>query len=117
MGLPQLNLKTKKATLVINTWYLTCGLLTVFLLNANIVGSQTVSKIAAGSAHSLFLKSDGSLWAMGANGFGQLGDGTFNNTNSPEKIVATNVTKIAGGGSHSLFVRGNGSLWAMGANR
>ena len=36
-----------------------------------------VTAIAAGAYHSLFLKSDGSLWAMGCNIDGQLGDGTY----------------------------------------
>ena len=47
-----------------------------------------MTKVAAGNQHSLFLKSDGSLRAMGWNQFGQLGDGTYNyNTNRPEQIV------------------------------
>jgi alpha-tubulin suppressor-like RCC1 family protein len=75
-----------------------------------------VIAIAAGQYHSLFLKSDGSLWAMGANGYGQLGDGTFNNTNQPEEIVASNVVALAAGGQHSLFLKSDGSLWAMGIN-
>src|SRR4051812_49420126 len=33
------------------------------------------SNVAAGYYHSLFLKSDGTLWAMGYNSAGQLGDG------------------------------------------
>jgi alpha-tubulin suppressor-like RCC1 family protein len=78
-----------------------------------IVGSN-VTAIAAGGFHSLFLKSDGSLWAMGDNGSGQLGDGTTNNMNVPEQIVASNVTAIAAGGYHSLFLKSDGSLWAMG---
>lgn len=43
----------------------------------------TVTSIASGdyAYHSLFLKSDGSLWTMGYNNFGQLGDGTLNETN------------------------------------
>ena len=31
--------------------------------------------IAAGEGHSLFLKTDGSLWGMGFDDYGQLGDG------------------------------------------
>jgi Regulator of chromosome condensation (RCC1) repeat len=47
-----------------------------------------VTAIAAGSEFSLFLKSDGSLWAMGRNIDGQLGNGTYSDTNSPDLIVA-----------------------------
>ena len=47
-----------------------------------------VTAIAAGGTHSLFLKSDGSLWAMGNNRYGELGDGTNSNTNRPKQIVA-----------------------------
>jgi alpha-tubulin suppressor-like RCC1 family protein len=83
--------------------------------------AQPVTKVAGGSFHSLFLKSDGSLWAMGYNYYGQLGDGTygfppFNSTNLPEQIVATNVTAVAAGNYHSLFIKSDGSLWAMGFN-
>jgi alpha-tubulin suppressor-like RCC1 family protein len=81
-------------------------------------GAQTVTKIAAGDMHSLFLKSDGSLWSMGSDQYGQLGDGnaTTYKTNLPEMIVASGVTTIAVGGFQSLFIKGDGSLWAMGNN-
>jgi alpha-tubulin suppressor-like RCC1 family protein len=78
--------------------------------------TSNVTAIAAGYGHSLFLKSDGSLWAMGLNWDGQLGDGTYNQTNLPEQIVASNVTAIAAGNMHSLFLKSDGSLWAMGYN-
>jgi alpha-tubulin suppressor-like RCC1 family protein/pimeloyl-ACP methyl ester carboxylesterase len=77
---------------------------------------QPVTKIAAGSAHSLFLKSDGSLWAMGSNNYGQLGDGTFNDTNRPEQIIAGGVMAVAAGYFHNLFLKSDGSLWVMGWN-
>jgi len=78
--------------------------------------ASNVTAIAAENEHSLFLKSDGSLWSMGGNQYGQLGDGTTNNVNLPEMIVASNVTAIAGGRYFSLFLKSDGSLWAMGAN-
>jgi alpha-tubulin suppressor-like RCC1 family protein len=80
-------------------------------------GAQPATKIAGGVNHSLFIKGDGSLWAMGGNNLGQLGDGSYNPTNLPEKIVARNVTGIASEWSHNLIIRKNGSLWAMGWNQ
>src|ERR1017187_6574024 len=80
--------------------------------------ATNVTAIAAGEYHSLLLKSDGSLWAMGCNEYGQLGDGYFNSvgTNQPEKIVANGVTAITAGSYHSLFIKSDGSLWGMGDN-
>jgi len=82
--------------------------------------SNGVTAIAGGGYHSLFLKNDGSLWAMGANYDGQLGDGISykgaSETNRPEMIVGSNVTAIAAGYDHSLFLKSDGSLWAMGGN-
>jgi alpha-tubulin suppressor-like RCC1 family protein len=72
--------------------------------------------IAVGEGNSLFVKSDSSLWVMGLNSDGQLGDGTYNNTNLPEMIVPGNVTAVAGGDFHSLLLKSDGSLWAMGDN-
>jgi alpha-tubulin suppressor-like RCC1 family protein len=86
------------------------------VLQALTTFAQPVTQIAAGGWHTLFLKSDGSLWAMGFNYYGQLGDGTYGQTNRPEQIVASNVTAIAAGDYHSLFLKSDGSLWVMGAN-
>ena len=77
---------------------------------------SNVTEIAAGDYHSLFIKTDGSLWGMGGNWEGFLGDGTYNGTNRPELIVASNVVAVAAGAAHSLFIKTDGSLWAMGNN-
>ena len=50
-----------------------------------IVAGNVVA-IAAGYSHSLFEKSDGSLWAMGWNDDGQLGDGFASDSLAPEQI-------------------------------
>jgi alpha-tubulin suppressor-like RCC1 family protein len=91
-------------------------LLCVAMLQAATGGAQPVTNIAGGGYHSLFLKNGGSLWAMGYNADGEFGDGTTNDTDIPEQIVAGDVTAIAAGGYHSLFLKSDGSVWAMGYN-
>lgn len=78
--------------------------------------SSGVTAISAGGQHSLFIMNDGSLWGMGGNGAGQLGDGYVNDTNQPERIVSSNVVAVSAGGGHSLFLKSDGSLWGMGDN-
>jgi hypothetical protein len=50
--------------------------------------ASDVTAISVGSSHCLFLKSDGSLWGVGDNGYGQLGDGTYTSSGRPKQIVA-----------------------------
>jgi hypothetical protein len=73
--------------------------------------------IAGGGAHSLALKDDGTLWAWGYNGNGQLGDGTLTGRTVPVPVSGlTGITAIAAGGEHSLALQNNGTLWAWGMN-
>ena len=76
------------------------SLIPLFLHALTSQAALTVTNIAAGNGanHSLFITSDGSLWTMGENQYGQLGDGSFNNTNRPLQIVNGVVTPIAGSG-------------------
>ena len=85
--------------------------------NANlpITVASNVVATTGGSSHSLFVKADGTLWAMGYNSFGQLGNGTTNNATLPVQ-VASQVVSVASGYEHSLFVKADGTLWAMGRN-
>ena len=88
--------------------------------NANSSPVQVVDsgvvQVAAGNEHSLFLKDDGSLWAMGYNWTGQLGNGNTENQTTPVQVVDSGVAQVAAGESHSLFLKDDGSLWAMGYN-
>ncbi|MBF0197433.1 MAG: hypothetical protein HQL32_06970 [Planctomycetes bacterium] len=76
----------------------------------------TVVSVSAGYEHSLILKSDGSLWATGDNGYGQLGDGTYDDKISPVKIMSSGVSQISAGDYHSLILKSDGSLWGAGSN-
>ncbi len=71
--------------------------------------------ISAGTAHSLFLKQDGSVWASGENEDGRLGDGTTSDKSRPVPIMK-NVEAISAGFGHSLFLKTDGSAWATGRN-
>jgi alpha-tubulin suppressor-like RCC1 family protein len=81
--------------------------------------TSNVIAVAAGMYHSLFLKDDGSAWAIGDDNAGQLGDGTHVNfTNWPVMIMSSGATNLAAGNqsTHSLIVKGDGSIWATGLN-
>lgn len=79
--------------------------------------SRRVIQLAAGDEHTLALKNDGTVWAWGANAFGQLGDGTTTNRLSAVQVPALfNIVKIAAGSRHSLAVRADGTLFAWGDN-
>ena len=96
--------------------FLSLGLiLAALMLQALTGGAQPSTKISGGFGESLFIKSDGSLWAMGRGLGGELGDGLDADTNRPEQIVASNVVAVAAGWQyHSLFIKSDGSLWGMG---
>src|SRR5262249_35065365 len=77
------------------------------------------SAIAAGSTFSLAVKSDGSVFAWGANNAGQLSYSPANPQTSNKPIPVLNLTgaqTIAAGDSHSIVLEGNGSVFAWGAN-
>jgi alpha-tubulin suppressor-like RCC1 family protein len=73
---------------------------------------------AAGEAHSVALKADGTLWGWGDNGAGQLGDPTIGNGSlTPQQIGSdANWTAVAAGPYHTLALKADGTLWAWGDN-
>ena len=80
---------------------------------------RDAAQVAAGENHSLILKGNGSLWAVGGNQYGELGTGDNVDRNDTVQVVAsTGVVQVATGGrsDHSLFLKSDGSLWAMGRN-
>jgi len=78
-------------------------------------GTPEMQRLAGGASHSLAIKTDGSLWGWGWNGYGQLGDGTTDDRSTPVQAL-TGVAAVAAGGSHTLAIKTDGSLWAWGNN-
>lgn len=74
--------------------------------------------IAAGATHSLALKNDGTLWSWGDNSFGQLGDGSTTQRNTPVQVAGlTGIISIqTQGWLHSIALRNDSTIWAWGRN-
>lgn len=82
-----------------------------------------VVALAAGKTHSLALKSNRTVWAWGANDFGQLGlAGTDSTTPLPVSDftdpsgLLSDVAAIAAGGDHNLALKSDVGVWAWGRN-
>ncbi|HEX8337774.1 MAG TPA: S8 family serine peptidase, partial [Pyrinomonadaceae bacterium] len=76
-----------------------------------------VKAIAAGGSHALALKADGTLWAWGSNGGGQLGVGARDdNPHFVPVFVASGVKAAAAGTGQTYFVKTDGTVWACGYN-
>ncbi len=74
-----------------------------------------VKAIAAGEGHFLYLKTDGTVLAVGANEEGQLGIGSTIGSVGPV-FVLDGVKSISAKGRHSFFLKTDGTVWAAGEN-
>ena len=85
-------------------------------------GLSDIVGIVAGGRHSLALARDGQVLVSGANGYGQLGDGTTENRVSPIALVPPPEAKdlrlkgLAAGQFRTLGVDTTGHAWACGWN-
>ena len=67
--------------------------------------------------HTIFQKSDGTVWTWGHNASGQLGDGTTTDSSLPVQVNSlTNVTAVAAGNDHTAALKSDGTVWTWGAN-
>lgn len=76
----------------------------------------TVSAIAAGRNHSVFLQSGGKVYCCGDNTYGQLGDGTNTNSSIPVDTGLADIDYIAAGDDFTLAVKDDGTVYAWGRN-
>ncbi len=75
-----------------------------------------VAQVSVGTSHTMILKTNDTLWAVGNNQYGQLGDGSTNG-NLDTKQVLNEVAQVSAGGSHSMILKKNDTLWAVGNNQ
>lgn len=91
---------------------------TVFMYTGFEQGPVYAQKISAGGVHSLLICNDGSVKAWGYNSYGQLGNNTVTDSNSPMLVAGLTgtVTAVSAGSDFSLALKSDGTVWAWGYN-
>ncbi len=80
-------------------------------------GQSAIKMVSAGEEYSMVLNSNGDVWSWGSNSYGQVGDGTTIDKNTPTQISSlSDVIWISGNRLHSSAVLSNGSVKTWGLN-
>lgn len=99
-------------------------------LNPDDTPFSDATSIAAGTGHTLAVKSDGTVWAWGYNGAGALGDDgagcatsiTCDRANPTPVLLASGApfvgaSQVVAGRNFSVALKSDGSVWAWGSNQ
>ena len=89
----------------------------------NVSYLNSVQKIMGCEEHNVALKADGTVWCWGFNAYGELGDGSTNDSWTPVQTglgatpPLTNVVQLGGRPYFTLAAKGDGTIWAWGMNQ
>lgn len=81
------------------------------------LSGHTITKVASGKAHALFLTSEGRVLASGANGCGQLGVGKGQDAVYTPKVInymGPEIIDVACGNEFSMILDCEGGVWSFG---
>ncbi|MEL4106286.1 fibronectin type III domain-containing protein [Oscillospiraceae bacterium WX1] len=82
-----------------------------------VVGLTNIKEISAGTYHGMALKTDGTVWSWGYNEYGQLGNGSTDESDTAAQISGLSGVKHISCGSYSSYaVKMDGTVWAWGKN-
>jgi alpha-tubulin suppressor-like RCC1 family protein len=99
-----------------NTGVLGLGAIADVATPTQIPGLAGITHLTATGDHVLALANSRTVYAWGANGAGELGDGTTTNRSAPEPLSLGGVTKIFAGLGSSAAIRSDGTLLTWGEN-
>ena len=91
----------------------------VYMLRSNGSVFSGVSTLSAGTNHNAFLMDDGTVYTVGSNQSGRLGDGNNTDRSYPVQVIDYNgtpfssVTKIDAGAIQTLFIKSQGTVWGL----
>lgn len=90
---------------------------TFSLVPVAVNGLSGVAAVAAGNAHAVARRMDGTVWAWGMGSLGQVGDGGQEHRAAPAPVLGlTGVVDIAAGEAHSVALLSDQTLATWGAN-
>ena len=90
---------------------------TIATTDDNISMNYLFTAISTSGTHTMALKSDSTLWTWGDKSYGQLGDGTNTDRNTPVRVgIDSDWAMVSAGDSYTIALKTNGSLWAWGNN-
>jgi len=84
-----------------------------------VAGGTSWRTVAAGVAHTVAIKSNGTLWTWGTNYNGEIGDNSASHRSSPVQTVAggSNWANVASAGYQTTAaLKTDGTLWTWGRN-
>jgi len=88
-----------------------------FVIVPSTLAHSAPATLSAGTDHSVWVKSDGTVWAWGNNQNGELGDNSTTNRLRPVQVVGlTNVIAVSAGNHFSVALKQDGTVWAWGLN-
>jgi alpha-tubulin suppressor-like RCC1 family protein len=79
-------------------------------------GGTNWKQVDVGVAYAGAIKTDGTLWSMGCNSFGRLGDNSNINRSSPVQTISggTNWKQVSAGATAAGAIKTDGTLWVWG---
>ena len=81
------------------------------------VSLDDADRLSAGATHVVGLNADGTVFAWGGNGYGQLGNGSFFNSSVPVQVRGLSaVRSVEAGSMHTVALRTDGTVWGWGVN-
>jgi alpha-tubulin suppressor-like RCC1 family protein len=86
-------------------------------------GGTNWKQVSSGGSHTLAVKTDGTLWGWGANGYIGTASGSLGNNTTTKRITpvttfagGTNWKQVACGYNHTAAIKTDGTLWTWGTN-
>lgn len=86
------------------------------LITSPITLATNVKQAAAGASFYVILKNDGTLWTVGRNLDGQLGDGSKVDYSTAAKQIGSGYIAVAAGTAFGMALKADHTLWTWGSN-